>query len=179
MRSRGRSCRCSQDEFHTVELEARQPTRDETPLARKIRVLENRLDKAMIKFNEAQSIRKTYEQIVARLGEERVSFDTQVAAMERTLRAREKDIEELQLLAGACPPDVRPLQPANAHSREAPKSPHCGQGDALSPDNKMRRAGRRRDLALTLRPGDLCDWCTCAQRTRRTHATRRCRSRSA
>ena len=29
-----------------------------------VEVLENRLDKAMIKYNEAQSIRKTYEQIV-------------------------------------------------------------------------------------------------------------------
>jgi hypothetical protein len=27
-------------------------------------MLENRLDKAMIKYNEAQAIRKTYEQIV-------------------------------------------------------------------------------------------------------------------
>ena len=32
-----------------------------------IRVLENKLDKAMIKYNEAQSIRKTYDQIVQRL----------------------------------------------------------------------------------------------------------------
>jgi hypothetical protein len=31
------------------------------------RILENRLDKAMIKYNEAQSIKKTYEQIVKRL----------------------------------------------------------------------------------------------------------------
>ncbi len=29
------------------------------PLQRQIRVLENRLDKAMIKYNEAQSIRRT------------------------------------------------------------------------------------------------------------------------
>ena len=36
-----------------------------------IRMLENRLDKAMIKYNEAQSIRKTYEQIVKRLKEVR------------------------------------------------------------------------------------------------------------
>lgn len=28
---------------------------------RNIRILENRLDKVMIKFNEAQSIKKTYE----------------------------------------------------------------------------------------------------------------------
>ena len=34
-------------------------------------MLENRLDKAMIKYNEAQSIRKTYEQIVKRLKDER------------------------------------------------------------------------------------------------------------
>lgn len=41
----------------------RQPIlNEESPLARKIRMLENRLDKSMIKYNEAQSIRKTYPQ---------------------------------------------------------------------------------------------------------------------
>merc|ERR1712188_196293 len=64
-----------------------------------IRVLENRLDKAMIKYNEAMSIRKTYEQIVKRLKEERVGFDTQLAAIERTLKAKEHDYEELLLLS--------------------------------------------------------------------------------
>jgi len=38
-----------------------------SPEMRHIRVLENRLDKTMIKYNEAQSIRKTYEAIVRRL----------------------------------------------------------------------------------------------------------------
>ena len=42
---------------------------------REIRILENRLDKVMIKYNEAQSIRKTYEQIVKRLKEERVGLE--------------------------------------------------------------------------------------------------------
>jgi hypothetical protein len=37
--------------------------------------LENRLDKAMIKFNEAVSIKKTYEVILGRLKDERVSYD--------------------------------------------------------------------------------------------------------
>ena len=32
----------------------------------------------MIKFNEAQSIRKTYEQILRRLKEERIGFDNQL-----------------------------------------------------------------------------------------------------
>ena len=52
---------------------------------RQIRTLENRLDKAMIKYNEAQSIRKTYDQIVKRLKEERVNFDNQLGAIEATL----------------------------------------------------------------------------------------------
>eukprot|EP00756_Hemistasia_phaeocysticola_P010547 Hpha_TRINITY_DN15029_c4_g1::TRINITY_DN15029_c4_g1_i1::g.125504::m.125504 len=69
---------------------------DEDPgLARKIRMLENRLDKSMIKFNEAQAIRKTYEQIVKRLKEERIGFDNQLAAIERTLKAKDHDYQEL------------------------------------------------------------------------------------
>jgi len=66
---------------------------------RQIRVLENRLDKAMIKYNEAQSIRRTYETIVKRLKEERVGFDNQLVTLEDTLQARERDYEELLLLS--------------------------------------------------------------------------------
>eukprot|EP00828_Plagiopyla_frontata_P042076 TRINITY_DN6190_c0_g1_i4.p2 TRINITY_DN6190_c0_g1~~TRINITY_DN6190_c0_g1_i4.p2 ORF type:complete len:414 (-),score=117.33 TRINITY_DN6190_c0_g1_i4:60-1301(-) len=66
---------------------------------RNIRILENRLDKVMIKFNEAQSIKKTYEQIVKRLKEERVGYDNQLAAIERSLKGKEHDFEELLLLA--------------------------------------------------------------------------------
>ena len=54
----------------------------------------------MIKYNEAQSIRKTYEQIVRRLAEERVGFDNQLAAIERSLAAKQRDFEELLLLSG-------------------------------------------------------------------------------
>lgn len=72
---------------------------EDTPEMRQIRVLENRLDKAMIKYNEAQSIRKTYEMIVKRLKEERVGFDNQLAAIERSLKGKEHDYEELLLLS--------------------------------------------------------------------------------
>ncbi|CAM9392474.1 unnamed protein product [Choristocarpus tenellus] len=88
------------DEVKDLELEAQQPNREDSPLTRKIRMLENRLDKAMIKYNEAQSIRKTYEQIVKRLKEERVGFDNQLGALERTLQAKSKDYDELLLLSG-------------------------------------------------------------------------------
>merc|ERR1719410_658570 len=74
-------------------------TSEASPEMRQIRVLENRLDKAMIKHNEAQSIRKTYEAIVKRLKEERIGFDNQLGAIERTLKAKERDYEELLLLS--------------------------------------------------------------------------------
>merc|ERR1719499_1673379 len=70
-----------------------------SPEMRQIRVLENRLDKAMIKHNEATSIKKTYEAIVKRLKEERIGFDNQLQAIERTLKSKERDYEELLLLS--------------------------------------------------------------------------------
>lgn len=88
------------DEVKELELEARRPNQEDSPLTRNIRMLENRLDKAMIKYNEAQSIRKTYEQIVKRLKEERIGFDNQLAALERTYAAKQRDYEELLLLSG-------------------------------------------------------------------------------
>lgn len=66
---------------------------------RTIRMLENKLDKAMIKYNEAQSIRKTYEMIVKRLKDERVGYDNQLAAIEQSLKGKEHDYEELLLLS--------------------------------------------------------------------------------
>ena len=72
---------------------------EESPLTRQIRILENKLDKIMIKYNEAHSIRKTYEQIVKRLKEERIGYDNQQAAIERSLKGKEHDYVELLLLS--------------------------------------------------------------------------------
>jgi coiled-coil domain-containing protein 151 len=71
----------------------------DSPMTKQIRNLENRLDKAMIKYNEAQSIKKTYEQIVKRLQDERLGFDNQLAALERTLKAKQHDFEELMMMS--------------------------------------------------------------------------------
>lgn len=81
-----------QDMLREVE-DGRSGLIEESPLVKNIRVLENRLDKVMIKYNEAQSIRKTYEQIVKRLKEERVGYDNQLAAIERSLKDKEHDYE--------------------------------------------------------------------------------------
>ena len=88
------------DEVKTCNLEARRPSQEDNPLTRQIRILENKLDKAMIKYNETQSIKNTYEQIVKRLKSERVGFDNQLAALERTLQAKQRDYEELLFLSG-------------------------------------------------------------------------------
>jgi coiled-coil domain-containing protein 151 len=88
------------DAAKDLELDSQRPHMEDNEYTRRIRSLENKLDKAMIKYNEAQSIRKTYEQIVRRLSEERVGFDNQLAAIERTLGAKQKDYEELLLLSG-------------------------------------------------------------------------------
>ena len=88
------------DSVKDLELESQRPHMEDNQYTRRIRTLENKLDKAMIKYNEAQSIRKTYEQIVRRLREERVGFDNQLAAIERTLAAKQRDYEELMLLSG-------------------------------------------------------------------------------
>eukprot|EP00842_Homolaphlyctis_polyrhiza_P006364 jgi/Hompol1/6729/HPOL_005058-RA len=71
----------------------------DSPQAKEIRMLENRLDKAMIKYNEAQSIRKTYEQIVKRLQDERLTFDNQLANFEKTLKAKKQDAAELEMMS--------------------------------------------------------------------------------
>lgn len=88
------------DTVRDLDLNSQKPHLEDNEFTRTIRALENKLDKAMIKYNEAQSIRKTYESIVKRLREERVGFDNQLAAIERTLGAKQKDYEELLLLSG-------------------------------------------------------------------------------
>jgi hypothetical protein len=85
--------------LNELATDAALPNTEASAEMRQIRVLENRLDKAMIKYNEAQSIRKTYEGIFKRLKEERIGFDNQLTAIERTLKAKERDYEELLLLS--------------------------------------------------------------------------------
>merc|ERR1719382_1219934 len=88
-----------EDSLRDLQRNSSKPAHEANPMMRQIRTLENRLDKAMIKYNEAQSIRKTYDQIVKRLKEERVNFDNQLGAIEATLHAKEHDFEELLLMS--------------------------------------------------------------------------------
>eukprot|EP01050_Picozoa_sp_SAG11_P004222 SAG11_NODE_263_length_11526_cov_23.830314_6_plen_545_part_00 len=115
------------DGLRDLERESEKPNQGDSPVTRQIRTLENRLDKAMIKYNEAQSIRRTYEQIVKRLKEERIGFDNQLAAVERTLKAKDHDLEELTLM----------LHDAT-HSKEQAKTELARLEDQLLEERKHR-----------------------------------------
>ena len=90
-------------------------------------MLENRLDKAMIKYNEAQSIRKTYELIVKRLQEERLNFDNQLANFEKTIRAKKQDASELEMMS----------RDAN-HAKEVAKTELARFEQQISEERKQR-----------------------------------------
>ena len=64
-------------------LSTKQNSNSESNPLKKMRILENKLDKAMIKFNEAISIKKTYEIIFKRLSEERVAYKKQLESLEQ------------------------------------------------------------------------------------------------
>lgn len=51
---------------------------DDHPMMRQIRVLGNRLDKIMIKYNEAVEMKKTYEVVQTKLSEERLGYEKQL-----------------------------------------------------------------------------------------------------
>ncbi|RNF06368.1 hypothetical protein TraAM80_03941 [Trypanosoma rangeli] len=72
---------------------------ENSAVGQKIRALENRLDKCLIKHNEVNAIRRTYETLLERLQQEQSGFDTQLAAMEKTLQCKEKDLAELNSVA--------------------------------------------------------------------------------
>lgn len=69
------------DKMNSIKGEAS----TENPL-RKQRILENRLDKAVYKYNEAVAIKKTYELILSKLNEEKLNYDNQLEKLQDTIR---------------------------------------------------------------------------------------------
>ena len=88
-----------QDKYKSLSLPEQTKPAISTNEQKQIRILENRLDKAMIKFNEAISIKKTYEIILKRLKEERIAYDKQLEAMDKAIKAKNADFDELLMLS--------------------------------------------------------------------------------
>lgn len=82
------------DELRDLERDGQRASAD-NPLARQIRVLENKLEKATLKCNEAAAFRKTYDHIINRLKDEKNHFDVQLQQSMTTLKAKEADLAEL------------------------------------------------------------------------------------
>ena len=87
------------DRLHDLSKEVQLPSAEENPTIREIRALEARLQNAVSKYEDAYEVRRTYEQVVKRLKEERVGFSNQLEARELTLHAKEGDYEELLLMS--------------------------------------------------------------------------------
>lgn len=86
------------EKLKELKSESKLISDDNNPYMRKIKLLENKLDKAMIKYNEAMSIRRTYEQILTRLKEERAGYDNQISSIQKSLKSKEHDCEEFKIL---------------------------------------------------------------------------------
>lgn len=87
------------DRLQDLTKEAALPSAEASPTVREIRALEARLQKAVSKYEDAYEVRRTYEQIVKRLKEERVGFANQLEARELALNSKEADYEELLLMS--------------------------------------------------------------------------------
>lgn len=82
-----------------LSREAEAPTAQDNPTVREIESLEQRLKKAVARYEDEYEVRRTYEQIVKRLKEERIGFANRLEARESTLKAREADYEDLLLMS--------------------------------------------------------------------------------
>jgi len=87
------------DKLHDLTKEAEAPTATDNPIVKEIEHLDDRLKKAVSKYEDAFEVRRTYEQIVKRLKEERIGFENKLEVREMTLKAKEADYEELLLMS--------------------------------------------------------------------------------
>jgi len=72
----------------------------------------------MIKHNEALRIKKTYELILNRLQEERTGYETQLSAVEQSLKEKEFDVEALIKISKEAQGEVKDLKRGNAKNKE-------------------------------------------------------------
>ena len=82
------------DELRDLEKDSERASQD-NPLAKQIKILESKLEKANMKCNEAAAFRKTYDHIINRLKDEKRHFDIQLQESMNILKAKEADLAEL------------------------------------------------------------------------------------
>ncbi|CAC9471995.1 hypothetical_protein_-_conserved [Leishmania infantum] len=86
------------EENRFIQQEGNGVLEEDSAVAHKIRALENRLDKCLVKHNEVQTIRRTYETLLERLQLEQAGFNTQVSSTEQALQCADKELGDLVAL---------------------------------------------------------------------------------
>jgi hypothetical protein len=66
---------------------------DEESSNKRIKILENKVDNLMIKFNEAMNIKRMYEGLILSLKQQRTTYDKKIVAMERLGGEKERDVQ--------------------------------------------------------------------------------------
>ncbi|CAG9571400.1 conserved hypothetical protein [Leishmania major strain Friedlin] len=83
------------EENRFIKQEGNGVLEEDSAVAHKIRALENRLDKCLVKHNEVQTIRRTYQTLLERLQLEQAGFNTQVSSTEQALQCADKELGDL------------------------------------------------------------------------------------
>ena len=68
---------------------------DDHPIMKQIRIVGNRLDKVMIKYNEALDMKKTYTLLHTKLADERLTYERQLQQIEGSLKNKSFDMAEM------------------------------------------------------------------------------------
>jgi hypothetical protein len=63
-----------------------------------LRLLENRLNKAELKCNEAMTIQRTYNQIKAHLLQESLTYDTRLNNLEKEIEKENSELKRLKTI---------------------------------------------------------------------------------
>lgn len=87
-----------QQEYHLREQQMAEAQESNTEMARTMRSLENRLEKALMKAVEAERISKVYLQLKAQLQEENRHLKNRVDVMEAEVVKAEHELEELHVV---------------------------------------------------------------------------------
>ncbi|CAD2221909.1 axonemal dynein intermediate chain protein [Angomonas deanei] len=118
----------TQEETRVVQQEGGEGLDEGSPIAQKIRALENRLDKCLVKHNEVCAIRQTYETLLERLQLEQGGFDTQLSSTEKALQQAEKELGDLTAVGNTA-----------AKERDAAKMEVANLKNKLLQDRKTQR----------------------------------------
>ncbi|GIQ79940.1 hypothetical protein KIPB_000653 [Kipferlia bialata] len=131
-----------QTEVRLLDKEIHRIESASDPDAGNIRKLETQLDQALIKKNEAQSVHRTYQAILQKLTEERATFDSQLAALNRVGNIKSKDLD-----------DVRILLDEARNAAKVAKTELEAFSSRLEEDRRLRQSGleeRRGEVEVSL-----------------------------